>query len=434
MKRVYVAISSEIVHEGIVNVVRKAAELGEVTVGLLSDEAIATYKRLPILNYEARQIVYSNLKGVAQVVRQDTLSYHDNLLALKPDYVVHGDDWRTGFQSKVRLEVIELLGEWGGELVEVPYTKDVSASSVARDVKAFAGSPDARRGQLRRLLSLKPVVRTIEASNGLSALIAENCSFDDESTGVHKEFDAMWVSSLCDSSFKGKPDTELVDFTSRVNTINEIMEVSTKPIILDGDTGGRIEHFVHNVRTLERMGVSAVIIEDKTGLKQNSLFGTEVEQTQDDPHTFAAKIKAGKSAQVTRDFMIIARIESLILDKGKEDALMRARVYLEEGGADGIVIHSRKKDGSEVADFLKDFRVEYADVPVILIPTSYNHLTEEELAAMGANVVIYANHLLRSAYPAMRSTAESILKHGRSKEVDEVCMPIKEVISFIPAE
>lgn len=434
MKKVYAAFSTDIVHEGIVNIISRAADLGELTVGLLSDEAIASYKRIPLLDYEARKTVFSNLKGVARVVKQDSLLYDDNLRKLKPDYVVHGDDWRTGVQSKARQSVIDILSEWGGELVEIPYTKGVSASALSHDVNAYYSSPDARRGSLRRMLGLKKMVRVLEASNGLSGLIVENCSIEDSDTGTRREFDAMWVSSLCDSSFKGKPDTELVDFTSRIDTINEIMEVTTKPIILDGDTGGKIEHFTYNVRTLERIGVSAVIVEDKTGLKQNSLFGTSVKQVQDDPHEFAKKIHAGKTAQKTRDFMIIARIESLIAEKGEEDALKRARIYIEDGGADGIMIHSRKKDGAEIASFLEAFRALYSSVPVILVPTSYNQFTEQELADMGANVVIYANHLLRSAYPAMRSTAEKILQYGRSKEVDDSCMPIGEVISFIPSE
>lgn len=434
MAKVYSAFSCDVIHEGVINIINKASELGELTVGLLSDEAIATYKRVPLLNFEARKVVFENLKGVSDVIKQETLSYKDNLYKIKPDYVVHGDDWKTGVQSKIRQEVIDILAEWGGELVEVPYTEGVSSSSLANDAKVRYVSPDERRGQLRRMLELKPVVRVMEASNGLSGLIVENCSVENPDTGTRKEFDAMWVSSLCDSSFKGKPDIELVDFTSRIETINQIMDVTTKPIILDGDTGGKIEHFVYNVKTLERLGVSAIIIEDKTGLKQNSLFGAEVEQVQDDPHEFARKIRAGKQAQRTSEFMIIARIESLIAEKGEEDALMRARIYLDEGGADGIVIHSRKKDGAEIISFLNKFRAEYPNVPVVLIPTSFNHFTEEELAEMGANIVIYANHLLRSAYPAMRSTAEAILKAGRSKEVDDVCMPIKEVISFIPKD
>ena len=433
-KTAYVAVASSIVHRGVLNVISRAAELGEVIVGLMTDEAIASYKRLPLLSYESREQVYANLRGVSRVVRQDTLSYRDNLLMLKPDYVVHGDDWREGPQTSIRQEVIELLSQWGGKLVEVPYTRGVSATTLEAQLREFRSSPDSRRGSLRKLLKLKPCLSFIEASNGLNGLVVEHASYTDPETGRVRTFDGMWVSSLCDSTLKGKPDIELVDFTSRVNTIEEIMEVTTKPIILDGDTGGKTEWFTHNVKTLERIGVSAVIIEDKTGLKQNSLFGTDRVQKQDDPHAFAAKIAAGKRAQRTQDFMIIARIESLIAGAGLEDALDRARIYVTEGGADAIMIHSKEKTGEDIAAFLSSFKREFPDIPVVLVPTTYNHLTEEELASMGASIVIHANHLLRASYLAMRDVANCILEHGRSKEADAMCLPIKEVLTLIPEE
>lgn len=431
-KTVYIAFSADIIHGGHLHIIEEGAKLGEVIVGVLSDEAVATYKRLPMLDYDTRARVFANLKGVSRVVRQETLSYAENLRSLKPDYVVHGDDWKSGVQLNVRQEVIDILNEYGGQLVEVPYTVGVSATEIERRLASLDRTPDIRRGKLRRMLKLKPWVRVMEASNGLSGLIVENTRVE-EGTSI-KEYDAMWVSSLCDSTFKGKPDIELVDLTSRINTINEIMEVTSKPIILDGDTGGKIEHFVYTVRTLERLGVSAVIIEDKTGLKQNSLFGTDAKQVLDDPHEFARKIHAGKQAQTTRDFMIFARLESLIAGMGVDDAMERARIYLSEGGADGIMIHSRHKDGSEIIEFMNRFRAEYPDVPVIFVPTSYNHFTEEELHEIGGNIIIYANHLLRSAYPAMVSTAAKILECGRSKEVDDVCLSIKEVLKLIPTE
>lgn len=432
MKSVYIAFSADVIHSGHLNIIEEGAKLGDVTVGVLADEAIAAYKRLPMLDYETRAKLFANLKGVVNVVKQDTLSYAENLRALKPDYVVHGDDWKSGVQSSIRQEVIDILAEYGGQLVEVPYTVGVSASEIERRLASLDRTPDIRRGKLRRMLKLKPYVRVMEASNGLSGLIVENTRVEVE--GGVKEYDAMWVSSLCDSTFKGKPDIELVDLTSRINTINEIMEVTSKPIILDGDTGGKIEHFVYTVKTLERLGVSALIVEDKTGLKQNSLFGTDAKQVLDEPHEFARKIHAGKQAQTTRDFMIFARLESLIAGMGIDDAMMRARIYLEEGGADGIMIHSRHKDGNEIIEFMRRFRAEYADVPVIFVPTSYNHFTEEELCEIGGNIIIYANHLLRSAYPAMVNTAKKILECGRSKEVDEVCLSIKEVLRLIPTE
>ncbi len=433
-KTVYIAMSADIIHNGHINVINEGAKLGDVIIGVLTDEAIAAYKRLPLLDYDTRVTIFNNIKGVTKVVKQETLSYAKNIKELKPDYVVHGDDWKSGIQSNIRREVIELLGEYGGQLVEIPYTNGVSATDLEDSLRSVHNTPDVRRAKLRRLLKFKPWLRVMEASNGLSGLIVEKTKIENSETATVKEFDAMWVSSLCDSTFKGKPDIELVDLTSRINTINEIMEVTSKPIILDGDTGGKPEHFSFNVRTLERLGVSAIIIEDKTGLKQNSLFGTDAKQILDDPHEFAAKIHAGKQAQQTRDFMIFARLESLIAGMGIDDAMERAKIYLEEGGADGIMIHSREKDGSEIFEFLRRFREYSPDVPVILVPTSYNQFTEEELHAAGANIIIYANHLLRSAYPAMVNTAKRILECSRSKEVDADCLSIKEVLTLIPSK
>ncbi|HQC75058.1 MAG TPA: phosphoenolpyruvate mutase, partial [Bacilli bacterium] len=381
--------------------------------------------------YDSRKAVFGSLKNVYEIVRQDTLDYTENLRKIKPDYVVHGDDWREGVQQLVREKVIEVLKEWGGELIEVPYTHGISATSAHAQITRDLRAPDYRRGTLKRMLHLKPFVSVMEASNGLSGLIVENTSVIDKETGLPRSFDAMWISSLCDSTFKGKPDIELVDLTSRLVTINEIMEVTTKPIILDGDTGGKEEHFVFNVRTLERLGVSAIIIEDKTGLKKNSLFGTEVEQTLEDPEVFAHKIRAGKQALTTRDFLIFARIESLIAGKDVADAMMRAKIYV-EAGADGIMIHSKDKSGEDIFEFMRQFRKYSKDIPIILVPTSYNQFTEKELAEKGANIIIHANHLLRAAYPAMVKAAETILENGRSKEADEFCLPIKKVLTLIP--
>lgn len=431
-KKVYVGIGADILHAGHIRIIQEAAKHGDVVIGLLTDEAIASYKRIPIFNYEIRYQVFSNIKDVTQVVKQTTLDYSENLRAIKPDFVVHGDDWREGAQRLVREKVVEVLKEWGGELIEIPYSKDILSSSQAQLMKTHElRSPDYRRSLLKRMINLKPYIRVLEASNGLTGLIVENTKVLDPATSLYKEFDAMWISSLCDSTFKGKPDIELVDLTSRLNTINEIMEVTTKPIILDGDTGGKEEHFVFNVKTLERIGVSAIIIEDKTGLKKNSLFGTDVKQTLEDPLVFASKIKAGKQALMTRDFLIFARLESLIAGYDVQHALSRAKIYV-EAGADGVMIHSKDKDGADIIQFMQAFRKYSKTIPIIVVPTSYNHLTEEQLAAAGANIIIHANHLLRSAYPAMVKTAQSILEHGRSKEADPLCMPIKEVLKLIP--
>lgn len=428
-KTVYVGMSADLVHPGHLNVIKRAAELGQVTVGLLTDEAIASYKRLPYMSFEQRREVIENIKGVSRVVSQTTLDYVPNLRKLKPDYVVHGDDWRSGVQSSVRRRVIETLAEWGGELVEVEYTEGISSTQINKALREIGTTPDIRLRKLRRLLNAKKIVRLLEVHNGLTGLIVENTFVNDN--GVRKEFDGMWASSLTDSTAKGKPDIEAVDLTSRMHTLNDVLEVTTKPIVYDGDTGGKPEHFVFTVKTLERMGVSAVIIEDKVGLKKNSLLGTSVPQTQDTIEGFCHKISAGKHAQLTNDFMIIARIESLILGHGVKDALERAKSYI-DAGADGIMIHSRQKDAGEILDFCRQYQDLDLRVPLVAIPTTYNYITEDELAGAGVNVVIYANHLLRSAFPAMASAAQSILQHGRSREIDPELMSINEILNLIP--
>ncbi len=428
MKRVYACFSTDIIHCGHLNILKKAAELGELTVGVLTDEVIASYKRYPLIPLEERVEMFSSIRSVSKVVVQDSLEYDAVLDELKPDIVVHGDNWRTGYQAEIRERIIAQLKQWGGELVEFPYTLTPTEDTLTHLDKVLA-MPENRRSRLRKLLSYKPCISVIEAHSGLSGLIAEKTRVE-TSKGV-REFDAMWISSLCDSTVKGKPDIELVDMTSRIRTIEEIMDVTTKPIILDGDTGGLTEHFVFNIRTLERMGVSAIIIEDKTGVKKNSLFGTEVKQTQAAAEEFCEKIRAGKNALKTRDFMIIARCESLILEKGMEDALARCNAYV-AAGADGIMIHSRKKTPDEVLEFCKRFRETNKGVPIVVVPTTYNSITDEELAQHGVNIVIHANHLIRSMFPAMQNTAESILKHGRSLEASENCMPIKKILTLIP--
>ena len=422
-------MATDVYHSGHIKIINEASKYGEVIVGVLTDEVVATYKRPPFLDTEERMKIAAAIKGVSRVVVQKSKGYSDILNELKPDYVVHGDEWRTGPLQKVRENVIETLRQWGGELIEVPYTKHLSTEKLSRQLSSAFTTPDKRLSKLKKLMQLKPYVRAIDTSNGLTGLIAEHVRIVDGETV--KEFDAMWISSLCDSAFKGKPDIELVDLTSRVGTINEIMEVTTKPIILDGDTGGKIDHFSFHVKTLERLGVSAVIIEDKTGLKQNSLFGTDAVQVLDEPEEFAAKIAAGKQAQATRDFMIIARLESLIAGKTVDDAMMRAKIYI-DAGADAVMIHSKEKSGEDIFEFMDKFREYSQTIPIVCVPTTYNRFTEEELHKRGANIIIHANHLLRSAYPAMKKTAESILTHGRSEEASrDYCMPIKEVLTFI---
>ncbi len=429
MIKVYVAMSADLLHPGHINIIKEASKLGSVTLGLLTDKAIASYKRLPYLTYDQRKIVVENTKGIDNVIPQSTLDYTENLIKIKPDYVVHGDDWKSGVQKETRTKIMETLKLWGGELIEIPYTKGISSTSLNKSLREIGTTSNIRLQRLKRLLSSKDTVRIIEAHNGLSGLIAENISVQEDN--INKEFDGIWISSLTQAAAKGKPDIGYLDTTTRIDVVNDILEVTTKPIIFDGDNGGPPEHFVFTVKALERLGVSCIIIEDKTGLKKNSLFGTDVDQTQDSIENFCYKIKAGREARVTDDFMVIARIESLILKKGLDDALERAAAYI-EAGADGIMIHSKEKEFNEIAQFCNEYKKFNKKVPLVAVPSTYNHVYEKELAEAGVNIVIYANQLLRSAYPAMQNTAISILENERSFECSNDTMPIKEIISLIP--
>jgi phosphoenolpyruvate phosphomutase len=429
MKTVYVGMSADIIHHGHINIIKEAVKLGKVTVGLLTDEAIASYKRLPFLTYEQRKTVIQQIQGVHDVVPQLTLDYSFNLRKIKPNYVVHGDDWGSGVQAGTRQKVIETLKEWSGKLIEVPYTPGISSTQLHNELMAIGTTPNIRLKALGRLIAAKPFVRVLEVHNGLTGLIVENLKI--ELDGSPREFDCMWSSSLTDSTAKGKPDIEAVDMTSRMATVNSIFEVTTKPLIFDADTGGRPEHFGFTVKSLERLGVSAVVIEDKIGLKKNSLLGTEVTQTQDTIESFCNKIRVGKKAQTTSDFMIVARIESFILGKGLGDALKRADAYI-EAGADSIMIHSKEKEPKEIFEFCRRYNELSNLAPLVVIPSSYNKVYEEELGQAGAKIIIYANHMLRSSYPAMLRVAKSILKHGRSYDSDGECMPIDEILDLIP--
>jgi len=428
MKTVYTCFCTDIIHEGHINIIREAEKLGEVTVGVLADSASIRYNRFPSVSLEERIKLAESIPGVSNVIVQNQIMYDEIFEQLHPDYIVHGDNWSLPSMQAIRQNIVKLTEKYGGELVEIPYT--VNESVIRRDSQMIEklAMPEFRRGRLRKLLQMIPLVKTIEVHSGLTGLIAEKTVVvEGESID---QFDAMWISSLCDSTEKGKPDIELVDMTSRFRTIEDVLEVTTKPIIFDGDTGGLTEHFVYTVRSLERMGVSAVIIEDKKGLKKNSLFGTEVKQTQATIEEFCDKISAGKKAQLSDDFMIIARIESLILEQGMEDALERAKAFV-AAGADGIMIHSRKKEPDEILEFCDEFRKIDKNTPIVVVPSSYNEITEEELAEHGVNICIYANQLLRAAFPAMENAAKSILKHHRAKEIDSELMSIKQIITLI---
>ncbi len=427
-KKVYTCFCTDNIHEGHLNIIAEAQKYGELTVGVLCDAEMVRYNRFPILTTNQRVEMIERLPGVKNVIIQNSMLYNEVIRDIKPDYIIHGDNWNSGPLEVIRNNILALLKEYGGELIEVPYTRNEKVQKNDRKMREKLAMPEFRRARLRKLLDLVPIVKTIEVHSGLTGLIAEKTIVPNGE--AIDQFDAMWISSLCDSTEKGKPDIELVDMTSRFRTIEDVMEVTTKPIIFDGDTGGLAEHFVYTVRSLERMGVSAVIIEDKTGLKKNSLFGTEVEQTQDSIENFCFKIAAGKKAQLSEDFMIIARIESLILKRGQEEAIERAFAYV-NAGADGIMIHSREKSPTEIVEFCDAFRARDKKTPIVVVPTSFNTITERELYEHGVNIVIYANQLLRAAYPAMENVAKSILSHHRAKEADDSLMSIKEIITLI---
>ena len=428
MKKVYTCFCTDIIHEGHLNFIKEAQKYGELTVGVLADGAMVKYNRFPSVSLEERIELVRNIEGVSDVIVQHEIMYDEIFETLHPDIIIHGDNWAASSMQAIKNNIIGLTQKYGGELIEIPYTRDEKLTKIDKQMREKLAMPEFRRGRLRKALNMMPLIKAIEVHSGLTGLIAEKTMVV-EGEKID-QFDAMWISSLCDSTEKGKPDIELVDMTSRFRTIEDVMEVTTKPIIFDGDTGGLTEHFVYTVRSLERMGVSAVIIEDKTGLKKNSLFGTEVEQTQDSIENFSAKIAAGKRAQLSDDFMIIARIESLILERGMEDALERAKAFT-AAGADGIMIHSRKKEPDEILEFCDKFREFDKKTPIIVVPSSFNTVTEEELASHGVNICIYANQLLRAAFPAMENAARSILKYHRAAEIDSYLMPIKQIITLI---
>ena len=429
MKTVYVAMSADLIHRGHINIIKEAAKYGEITIGLLTDKAIASYKRVPLMKYEEREAVVIEIKGVSKVVPQHTLDYEKNLRELKPDYIIHGDDWKKGIQRKVRDKIVKIIKEWKGELIEVPYTQGISSTKLNEAMKEIGTTPNIRLSLLKRILDAKKLIRVNEAHNGLSGLITEHIKIKRDDVLI--EFDAMWSSSLTDSTAKGKPDIEAIDMTSRMNTVNDIFEITTKPMLFDADTGGKPEHFSLSVKSLERLGVSAVVIEDKVGLKKNSLLSDDTVQHQSKIEDFQEKISIGKNSQVTSEFMIIARIESLILNAGMQDALERAKCYI-EAGADGIMIHSKMKKPDEIFEFCEKFEKFRNNIPLMVVPSSFNSVYESEWEKRGVNIVCYANHMLRSAYPAMLDTAQLILKNGRSYEASKNCMSINEILDLIP--
>ncbi len=427
-KKVYIALSVDIIHEGHINILKTAYKYGDVIVGLLTDEAIASYKNIPHLNYNRRKIIVQNIKYVKKVVPQNTLSYVPNLNLIKPDIVVHGDDWKQGIQKKIRKEVIKTLKKWSGKLIEPKYTKNISSTILRDKILEIGASPQNRVSKLKRLFFSKDIVRILESHNSLTGLIIENLKVMNRNKNL--EFDGMWSSSLTDSATKGLPDNSSLSFSARINSLNDLMDVTTKPLVFDADNGGQIEHLPYLIRSLERSGVSAIIMEDKVGLKKNSLFKNQSGTKQDKPNLFAKKIKKICNTRQSNDFMVIARIESFIVGKGLQDALKRAEVY-SKAGADAILIHSKEKTPIEIFSFAKEFRKSKNFIPLVSVPSTYSKVYEKELINNGFKLVIYANQLLRAAYPAMENTAKTILKNERAFEADKKIIPIKEIINLV---
>ena len=426
-KIVYVPLAVDILHSGHLNIINKAKKYGQVVIGLLSDSAVTEYKSIPSLEYEERYKIVKNLKNVHKIIKQETWDYSKVLNSLKPDYFIHGDDWKKGIQKKTRQKVIKLLKKNKGKLIEIPYTKNISSSSIKSDLINHL-TPTSRVSILKRLIDSKNIVRILESHSPLSGLIAENMKF--QRGNVTEQFDGMWSSSLTDSSLKGKPDNQSLDFSSRFNGLGDLFDVTTKPLIFDADNGGRLEHLPFTVRTLERLGVSAIMIEDKIGLKKNSLFKDQSGAKQDSIKDFCKKINLIKKTRNSKDFLIGARIESFILGKGLQDGLKRAKAY-SEAGADLILIHSKENTPKEIFSFSKIFRKTKNSKPLVSVPSTYSKTTESMLIKNGFKIVIYANQMLRASYPAMENVAKTILKNQRSFELEKKISSVKEVINLI---
>ena len=428
-KIVYVAMAADILHEGHINILKNAKKYGRVIVGLLTDHAIVSYKRLPHLNFKQRKIVLKNIKFVDEVISQHELDYRPNLNKIKPDYVIHGDDWKKGPQKNVRLDVIHTLKKWGGKLIEPNYTKNISSTIIKSKLFKTGASPEIRRQKLKRFLEVKKIVKIIESHSPLTGILIEKLSVDTNKKYIN-EFDGIWSSSLTDSTLRGKPDNQSVDYSTRLQSLKEIMEVTTKPIIFDGDNGGLIEHLPYLIRPLDQMGVSAIILEDKIGLKKNSLFEKQDNAKQDSIKNFCKKIQVAKRSQISDDFMIIARVESFILGKGLSDAIKRTKEYV-KSGADAIMIHSKINSPKEIFMFSKKIKKEFPNLILVAVPSTYSSVSEKQLIKNGFSIVIYANQLLRASIPAMKSVAVNILKKQRSYGIENKIISIKEILNLI---
>ncbi|MAJ86251.1 MAG: phosphoenolpyruvate mutase [Candidatus Pelagibacter sp.] len=425
-KKVYVCLAADILHEGHVNILKKASKHGDVTVGLMTDNAIGKYKKIPFLNYHQREVVVKNLSMVKKVIPQYTMDFRPNLRLLKPDYVVHGDIWKPALK-KLRKEVVEQLKKWSGKLIEYPYTKNISSSSIKENIINSPLFNVSRVSMLKRLLSVKGFVRIIEAHSPLAGLIIENTKYKKNKND--KEYDGMWSSSLTESLMRGKPDNQSVELSTRITALNELLDITTKPIIFDADNGGRIEHLSYRINTLERQGVSAIVIEDKIGLKKNSLFKNQKNAQQDSIKNFCKKLKVAAKSKNSKDFFIVARIESFILGKGLQDALKRAKAY-SNSGADAILIHSKENNPKEIFKFSKIYKKFNNHKHLIAVPSSYSKTLEKDLIKNGFNIVIYANHMLRASYLSMKKLALDILKNSRSFESEKKISKISDLLKY----
>ena len=426
---VYVGLTADYLHPGIAKVMKTAADIGPITVGLLTDEAVAARKRMPHLNWSERKLIIEQFRNVERVVPQREWLYGANIREFRPSVMVHGDDWQYSDGLALREDAIAALNSYGGKLIEIGHTPGISSTWISQKVRDMGTTPEIRRRALRRALACKPFVRIIEAHSPLAAIIVESLELDNELG--RQEFDGFWSSSLADSLVLGKPDIEIVDISTRLETVNRIFDVTQMPLIIDADTGGKPEHLEVHVKSMERLGISAVIIEDKVGLKRNSLLGNDVHQEQSPIADFQEKISIARAAAFSDEFMVIARVESLVLDKGMDDALERSHEYV-SAGAQGVMIHSRKKDPAEIVEFAERFRKADSLTPLIAVPTTYNEITDFELAQRGFNIVIYANQMIRAAYPAMRQAALTILQNGRSKECDSDIASVADILKLIP--
>ncbi len=430
MKKVYISLSADFIHHGHINLIQRASNYGNVILGLLTDKAIASNKELPYLNYEQRLKIISNIQGIKNIVPQDEWDYSKNLMKIKPDYFIHGDDWNFNGQIQLKKNAISSLKKFGGKLIEIKHTKNISSSRLKLDTMGIGTTPDIRKSKLKRLIETGKFLRFIEVHSPISAIITENTIYNKKNKKLF--FDGFWSSSLTDSINNGKPDNESLDISRRLSTINQIFDVTTKPLIMDFDSGGKIEHFQINVRSAEKSGISAIIIEDKKGTKQNSLTEKGNKQPQESIAQFSLKIRKGISNKISNDFLIIARIESLIMSKPMNDAFKRADAYI-KAGVDGIMIHSKSKNPIEVVEFAKRFRKnkKYKHIPLICVPSTYNQIYDHQLEKVGFNIVIYANHMMRSSIPSMEKIAKSILKNGRTFEIEKKIAPISKVLNYI---